>query len=351
MIKFLNKLLGDEEIATLLGSEKDIEAMVRFELALLRAQNAHGLVSKSSFEAIAQHLSLFRLDDHSLIDATSRDGAVVPDLIRQMRAHLPEDLRRFLHFGVSSQDVIDTAFAVKMIPIFRILEDRLTSVLSDIDNLVGQFGSNQLSNSNKGVTSGHSGVIDRLLTWRGPLERAFEKLYLEEQATLIIAMEGATNVSERLAAQYDNIRFMIGEELGLSVPDYLPHAQRDRVVNLAHWLGLVSGALCKIGQDIDSILLQDHAVLAFEGDDPARLEKSHSPSVLTDVLVTLAGYNAMNMAGLHQSYAHSADRSSAAWRLEWMILPKMIEATGAALLHASTLLKSVHHFGFPSGHK
>jgi len=351
MMKFLNKLLGDEEIATLLGSEKDIEAMVRFELALLRAQNANGLVSKSSFEAISNHLTLFRLDDHSLIDATKRDGAVVPDLIRQMRAQLPEELRRFLHFGVSSQDVIDTAFAVKMIPIFRILEDRLASVLSDLDNLVGQFGSNQLQGSHKRQNSAAAIVIDRLLAWRGPLERAFEKLYIEEQATLIVAMDGTTNTSEKLAAQYDNIRFMIGEELGLSVPEYLPHSQRDRIVNLAHWLGLITGALGKIGQDIDSMILQDDTVLTFEGGNAAKSENHLSASVLTEVLATLAGFNAMNVAGLHQSYTQSSDRSGAAWRMEWMILPKMIEATGAALSHTSALLQSIDCFGIPSGSK
>ena len=349
MTKFLNKLLGDEEIATLLGSEKDIEAMVRFELALLRALNANGLVSKTSFEAISQHLSLFRLDDHSLIEATRRDGAVVPDLVRQMRSLLPEDLRRFLHFGVSSQDVIDTAFAVKMVPIFRILEDRLAAILSDLDNLVGRFGSNQLSK--KGLNSVQSIVIDRLLAWRAPLERAFEKLYIEEQATLIVAMEGCSSASEKLTSQYENIRFMIADELGLSVPDYLPHSQRDRVVNLAHWLSLVTGALCNIGHDINRSILQDDTVLKLESDDYAGPEKSHSPTVLVDVLATLASFNAMNMAGLHQSYAHSNDRSEAGWRMEWMILPKMLEAAGAALLHTSTLLQSIDRFGSPTGHK
>ena len=349
MMKFLNKLLGDEEIATLLGSEKDIEAMVRFELALLRAQNANNLISKSSFEAISSHLSVFRLDDHSLVDATLRDGVVVPDLIRQMRAHLPEELRRFLHFGVSSQDVIDTAFAVKMIPVFRILEDRLANVISDLDDLVGKFGSNQIVTSAKKKGSVPSKVIDRLLVWRGPLERAFEKLYVEEQATLIVAMESCPDVSEKLTAQFDNIRFMVGEELGLSVPEYMPHSQRDRVVNLAHWLVLVSGALGKIGQDISLMIREDNSVIALEGIEPTQSDQIPSASVLADVIVTLARFNAVTISGLHQSHAESNLWARSAWRMEWMILPQMIEATGATLLHVSSLLKSINQFGLPSG--
>lgn len=67
--------------------------------------------------------------------------------------------------------------------------------------------------------------------------------------------------------------------------------------------------------------------------------------VRAEVLVTLARFNAVQVSGLHQSLVHEQERSGAAWTLEWMILPQMLNATGTALLHAEALLGSIKRIG------
>lgn len=351
MMKFLNKLLGDEEVATLLGSEKDIEAMVRFELALLQAHNVHGLLSKANFEAISDHLTVFRLDDNSLLESTLRDGAVVPDLVRQMRAHLPEDLRSFLHFGVSSQDVIDTAFAIKMEPVFRILEDRLANVIAEIDDLLGRFGGHHFSTNQGAPKHLSTSVLDRLLVWRGPLDRAFETLFAEESSVRILALEYGGGIPDKLAAQSDNVRYMIAEELGLAVPDYMPHSQRDRLVNFASWLSLVAGALGRIGQDVTQMIHCGSSEISFAAPNSLNSDPANQKSIRADMLITLAKFNAISVSGLHQSMFPAHEQSSSAWSLEWMILPQMIEATAAALAHALSLLQTIESMGAVPVHK
>lgn len=345
MMKFLKRLLGDEEIAKLLGSEKDIEAMVRFELALLHAHNVHGLLSRANFEAISNHLTVFRLDDHSLLEATLRDGAVVPDLVRQMRAHLPEELRSFLHFGVSSQDVIDTAFSIKMGPVFRILEERLANVLAGVDDLIGRFGGNHFSKKASAPNQVSNSVLDRLLVWRGPLDRAFETLFLEESAVRILALEYGRGIPEKLSAQTDNVKYMIAEELGLTVPDYQPHSQRDRLVNFASWLSLVAGALGNIGQDVNRLMQYGGSEISFAEQNLKNSETVSKKSSRAEILVTLAKFNAVAVSGMHQSMFHSQEQSSSAWALEWMIMPQMIETTATALSHAVSLLQTIEKIG------
>jgi 3-carboxy-cis,cis-muconate cycloisomerase len=347
MMKYLNKLLGDEEIAGLLGSEKDIEAMVRFELALLRAHYVHGIVSQTNFQTISSHLAVFRLDDHSLIDATLRDGIVVPDLVAQMRAHLPEALRQYLHFGVSSQDVVDTAFAVKMIPVFRILEDRLANILTEIDDLVGRL--TQRNHGQNSIPAGETGdAVNCLLAWRGPLERAFESLYLEEQALLILSLQYGDATSDRVNGHLDNIRYMVAEELGVTVPDYQPHSQRDRIVRFGSWLAQVSAALGKVGQDIVTLVQKDTGHISFQSADPQTGAAVTRPSVRAEVLVTLAQFNAVCIGGLHQAMLQASDRTRSAWSLEWMILPQMIETTATALTHARDLIGMIDTIRMPA---
>ncbi len=60
-----------------------------------------------------------------------------------------------------------------------------------------------------------------------------------------------------------------------------------------------------------------------------------------EVLVALARFNATLVSGMHQTLVHENERSGAAWTLEWMLLPQMVVATGAALRTADALLKTV----------
>ena len=60
-----------------------------------------------------------------------------------------------------------------------------------------------------------------------------------------------------------------------------------------------------------------------------------------EILVTLARFNATLLSGMHQSLVHENERSGAAWTLEWMLLPQMAVATGAALRTAEDLIGAV----------
>ena len=70
--------------------------------------------------------------------------------------------------------------------------------------------------------------------------------------------------------------------------------------------------------------------------------------VLAEVLVTLARFNAVQVSGLHLALIHEQERSGAAWTLEWMILPQMLNATGTALIHAQAMLDGVERIGQPA---
>jgi 3-carboxy-cis,cis-muconate cycloisomerase len=67
--------------------------------------------------------------------------------------------------------------------------------------------------------------------------------------------------------------------------------------------------------------------------------------VAAEAMVTLARFVAAQQGALAQAMVHEQERSGAAWALEWMILPAMAEATGAALSHGLALMGQVERIG------
>src|SRR5690606_19016443 len=111
---FLLKLLGDREIAGLLSAEADIAQMLAFEAALARAEAETGVVPHEAADDIVRAIDGFVPDMNALAVGAARDGVVAPDLVAQLRKTLPEDVRPHLHFGATSQDVIDTSLIIRI---------------------------------------------------------------------------------------------------------------------------------------------------------------------------------------------------------------------------------------------
>jgi 3-carboxy-cis,cis-muconate cycloisomerase len=132
--------------------------------------------------------------------------------------------------------------------------------------------------------------------------------------------------------------------LGLAnVPQW--HSQRDRIMDLAALLSGISGSLGKIGQDV--VLMADRGdeiALAGGGSSSAMPHKQNP--VAAEGLVALARFNAAQLGGLAQAAVHEQERSGAAWTLEWLFLPQMVVASGAALSPGRyDLVSSVRRLG------
>lgn len=341
------RLLGDAEIADMLGEKADLAAMLAFEMALARVEASHGLIDAKDAAVIGTSLGQFAPDMARLTQATLRDGVPIPDLVAQMREAIGGDAASALHFGATTQDVIDTALALKLKPVFAMLQRRFERVDSCLADLIERFGDRPLMARSRMQAAIVIEVGDRLLVWRKAVAQLAAALPAMADRLLILSLAGAAGTAEKFGDRIDPVRASLATELGLTVPSYVPHTDRDRIADFASFLSRITGALGKMGMDI--ALMAQNGVDQIElsgGGGSSAMPHKRNP-VLAEVLVTLARYNAIQVACLHQALVHEQERSGSAWTLEWLILPQMIEASGTALSHAAALLASVERIGEP----
>ena len=346
---FLASLLGNDEISSMLGTEADIAAMLKFEAALARAEVLLGMVSAEVAAAIEKSCRVFVPDMRKLTDATARDGVVVPELVRQLRTAVGPEHGNSVHFGATSQDVIDTALALKLVPVLDLFESRLNNLVSALDSLIVRYGANPLMGRTRMQAAIPITVADRLNAWRSPIVRLIGDLPRHRKAMLILTLAGAAGTAEKFGDGIGAVRTAMAADLGLGVPDYVPHTDRSRMADFASHLSLVTGALGKIGQDIALMAQTGIGEISLSGGGASSAMPHKQNPVAAEVLVTLARYNAVQLSGMHQALVHEQERSGAAWTLEWLILPQMLEATACALQHAEALLTSIEDIGSRTG--
>lgn len=340
---FLSGLFGDSEIVELFSAKADIDAMVRFEMALAEAEAEAGIITDEVAEAIVLGLSSFAADMTALRNGVAKDGVVVPELVRQMRAAVAGKAADKVHFGATSQDVIDTSLMLRLKVAVEIITTRLGHLIDTLGDISSRDGHNPLTGYTRMQAAIGITVADRAASWIAPIERHLLRLETFAQNGFALQFGGAAGTLEKLGDNAGAVRADLAKRLGLADrPQW--QSQRDGIAEFANLLSLITGTLGKFGQDI-ALMAELGAEIRLSGGGGSSAMPHKQNPVNAETLVTLARINAVQISALHQSLVHEQERSGAGWMLEWMTLPQMVTATGASLLIAERLAGQIDRLG------
>lgn len=348
---WLQALAGDAEVAARLDDAAQIADMLRIEALYSRASGRAGKVPAELGEAAAKAIEAVTIDHDRLMQAAARDGVPVPDLVAQIKEQTPDEMHAAIHKGLTSQDVTDTAFVLAAKDILESFEDLIGSVVAACDDLDARFGSRDMMGRTRMQAALPIEVSHRVGQWRAPFADHLRRLTELRPRLLVLQLAGPVGTAESFDGFAEEIARDMSKHLGLGVPPTPWHTRRDTCAELASWLALVIGSLGKIGADIALMAQQgvDDVTLKGGGASSAMAHKSNPVSA--EVLMALARDTALQQAGMTLAMEHEQERSGTAWTLEWLVLPRLMENTGAALKTALHVLGNVNSLGHPAGSK
>ncbi|MGI9508694.1 MAG: 3-carboxy-cis,cis-muconate cycloisomerase [Geminicoccaceae bacterium] len=324
-------LLRHDGIAELFSADADIAAMLRFEQALTEVEAELGVIPKEASAAIIASIRQFRPAMVDLAAGVARDGVIGPSLVAGLRDAVPEAIRTFVHFGATSQDVVDTSLMLRMKQAFSILRQDLEAVVGELDRLGLEQGDVPIIGRTRMQQALPITFADRLKSWTKPLARQLERTDDLAGHVLAVQFGGPVGTLDQLGDKGPAVRAALADRLGLSDPGEAWHAARDRIVDIGGWLTTISGGLGKIGQDVALMAQNEVGEIRLEGGGLSSAMPYKRNPIRAEILVALARFNAGQQASLHQSMIHEGERSGAAWTLEWLVLPEMVATTAASL--------------------
>jgi 3-carboxy-cis,cis-muconate cycloisomerase len=336
----LSALLGDPAISAEFAFEAELMEMLAFEAALAEAEAAEGLIPTASAAAIVAAIRSFRPDIGRLAEGTARDGVVVPELVAQLRAAVGDPHGRHVHFGATSQDLIDSCLAKRLDRVSRELDRRLAGLIGQLERLEAAEGARRLMGHTRMQRARPISFAHKISAWREPLRRHRERLAELAPRVFLLQFGGAVGDRAELGSPASAVADRLADALQLRRSDHARHAERDGVAEFAGWLSLITGSLGKLGQDIVLMAQGEVGELRLMGGGSSAMAGKNNP-VAAEMLVALARFNAGLIGAMHQALVHENERSGSAWTLEWMVLPQMCVAAGAGLRHAAALIEAV----------
>jgi len=341
----LSDLLGDREIAAQFSVKADIHAMLEFESALAKAQSAQGLIPNDASALIVEACDNFEPDMQALQDAVATDGMAAPEFVRQLRASCAEDAKDYLHFGSTSQDVVDTSLTLRLKNVNAVLRAGLQRVISALQAMLDKHGNRELMGRTRMQAALPVTVARRVTQWVQPLQSRLRELETIAISVEAIQLGGPVGTLGKMKDRGDVVRKQMADQLGLSDPGNCWHTDRARLLNYCNWLSMTSSSFGKLGQDFALMAQNELAEVSFASAGSSSAMAHKQNPVKAEILVTLAKFAASLNSGMQQSAVHEQERSGVNWTLEWMLVPQLCVATGAGLNNAERLISSVTNLG------
>lgn len=336
-VGMLLPLLVDAELDAVMGDAACAAAMVHVERALALVQGRLGVIEAADAQRIAAALRGFVPDPDGLRQGTAAAGVPVPALVARLRKAVGGDAGDRVHWGATSQDILDTATVLQLRGALRILAGRLDAAIEALAALAAKHRDTPVMARTRYQQAIPTTFGLKVAGWLAPLLRHRRRLAELRPRLLVVQFGGAAGNLAALGGRGVAVMEGLALELDLGCPPMPWHSQRDGFAEFGGWLALLTGSLGKLGQDV-LLLAQNEVgeVREAEGGGSSTMPQKSNP-VRAEALVTLARANAGRLADLHQAMLHAHERDGAAWALEWAVLPGMVTAAGSALAHAGEL--------------
>jgi 3-carboxy-cis,cis-muconate cycloisomerase len=325
-------------VEAVFSSEAYLHQMLRFEAALARAEAALGIIPAEAGERIAKHCALEGFDVESLLREAESAGTVATPLVRALTQSVGEEYGRFVHWGATSQDAMDSALVLQM-------RDGIGLIIADLLRSTDRCA--ELTTEHRKTVMAGRTLLQQAVPitfglkaarWLAMLTRCMMQLHDRGAEDLVLQFGGAAGTLAALGSLGPAVAQRMGAELKLAVPPLPWHAERDRPASIAAAVGIAAGAVSKIAGDIVLLSQSEVGEVSEDEQSPEHGGSSAMPNKRNPAHAVAAIASARMATALVPIFLSSMEseyeRSAGGWQAELVAMP-------ALFLHCGRAVRSV----------
>jgi 3-carboxy-cis,cis-muconate cycloisomerase len=320
-----------------------ISRYAEVEIALAKAEARCGVIPPEAAAAIAEKTDVGALDFDLLRKETDIVGYPILPLVHQIARQCGE-AGRYLHWGATTQDIMDTAVVLQVRAGLQIIEEDISALRAILAGLSRRYRDTPMAGRTHlqqalPVTFGYKTAI-----WLSMFDRHAERLEQLKPRVLVGQFAGAAGTLASLADKGFEVQQALCEELGLGVPTATWHVARDSLAEAVNFLGLVTGSLGKVALDIMMMASTEFGEV-YEPFVKGRGASSTMPqkrNPISSELMLAACKAVRQHAGLMlDAMVQDFERATGPWHAEWMAIPESFVLTAGALHQAKFALSGL----------
>ena len=328
-----------------LWSDKErIGRMLAFEHCLANGQAEVGIIPSDSAAAInSVEWDTAGTFTHIFEQAKTAGNLAIP-FIESLKVSLASQnslVVPHVHFGATSQDLLDTSVMLALAATF----DQIHSNLLDIENLLTDLSERHKSTPMVGRTLHQQAAPItfglKVAKWAMAIHEAAQKIKRTRHETLAVQLGGPAGTLTSMQPHGTQIRSFLATQLNLSDPGYSWHTDRSRILTACSTMAQVAGILAKISNDL-LLMMQNEIGEISEGNPGGSSSMPHKQNpVCTLIPLSVLPIISAQLATIASLQAHPQERSAGEWHAEWIIIPSMSSLTLSGIEQTHLLLSKL----------
>jgi 3-carboxy-cis,cis-muconate cycloisomerase len=340
-------MFGTAAMRAAFGELAFIVRCAEVEAALARAQARLGIVPAEAATAISEAAAAIVKEPRSLDLArlkreTENVGYPILPLVRQL-AERAGEAGRWLHWGATTQDIMDTAAILQIRDGIGLIEADLGTVRGHLAALARKYRDTPMAGRTHlqhalPITFGYKAAV-----WLSSFDRHAARLAELKPRVLTLQFGGAAGTLASLGPGEESLRSRaeLARDLGLAEPAITWHVARDGIAETVQFLALLGASLGKIAFDVMLMSATEFGEAAepFVSGRGSSSTMPQKRNPISSELILAASKALRQHAGLAlDAVVSDFERATGPWHVEWIALPESFGYAAGALHQAEFML-------------
>jgi 3-carboxy-cis,cis-muconate cycloisomerase len=332
-------LFVPDEIGGSVSETAWLQAMLDFERALAAAEGRAGVIPADAATAIGAACAAERFDAHALAVAGRAIGNPAEPLVRALREQVGGGAAGYVHWGATSQDVMDTAAML-------VARRSLVVVGSEIDGVAAACA--QLAQDHRETVMAARTLLQQAVPttfgfkaagWLVSVVESWRVVRMWEPA---VELGGAAGTLAALGDRGLEVLHLVAGELDLSEPTIPWHTNRVRLAHLCARLAVAAAVMAKIGSDVALLAQTEVCEVREPPGSGGSSTMPHKRNPVGSVLAVACAEQARGAAGVIMgALVQEHERGLGGWQAEWGPLSQVLAYTGGAAAHVRAVLEDL----------
>jgi 3-carboxy-cis,cis-muconate cycloisomerase len=338
---------ADEAMTAVFAEDRAVEDWLAVERALTHGLAAAGVIDDATARRIVAACRPEVVDRELLWTEMAMVGYPIFPLVRMICGALDEADAGFVHFGATTQDIMDSALALQL----RDAADRLVQLVTALGDALAVLVRLHATTVMAGRTHAQQAVPTtfgaKCAVFLDEFTRHRERLVAARARVAVTSLFGAGGTSAALGDRATAVRAEVGRRLGLAVTAVPWHVARDRVAELVVVCGLISATCVRLAREMVDLSRTEIGEVA-EADGLYRGASSTMPQKANPISAELTvGFGVTAQAGVSamlRAMEAGHERAAGEWQVEWQAVPQTCRSTAGALRAATALVDGLRVF-------
>ncbi|OCF93985.1 adenylosuccinate lyase [Gilliamella sp. wkB7] len=339
----LGNNFSTSEMRAIWSEQNRLEKQVDVEVALAKAEGELGVIPTDVADEIVKKADASKLSLQQISDEAAKAKHSLMSTINALQKQVGE-AGQFIHYGATTQDIVDTATVLQLKQSFAIVERDTKLIAIELKRLAKQYQYLPMVGRTHGMQALPTTFGFKLAVWLDEFVRHLQRLTEIKQRVLVGNISGAVCTYASMGNFGPMIEARALSSLGLNTPNIGWQSARDRFSEYGSVIALISGTLGKIGNEFYNLMRTE----INEVEEPfsegkigsTTMPHKRNPAAL-EGLASLTAPLLKSVALIHESMKVEHERDAMSWRAEWIALPEINLYISAQLQTALTILRGL----------